>query len=310
MWSRILRATIALAAWAAASSAAHSQDRPSAGAVDPAVAEIRTSGEQFVKAFNEGKPAEIAGMFLPQGELIDEEGNVTQGTKELTELLSQYFAKFQGAKLALDIESIRPVSSNLAIEEGTRFIEGGKEGGRAQLRYLAVRVKGQDGRWQIASIREFADDPPPTPHDYLENLSWLVGDWVNEASDGVAKFSYRWSEDKNYLLGDIELTIAGKPAMKSSQRIGYDAATGKVRSWLFDSDGGFSEGVWTEVEDGWVIKSFSSNPDGSTGTATLTVSAKDKDHYVLKGTERIVGFSREPDFELAIARRPPVAGGE
>jgi uncharacterized protein (TIGR02246 family) len=262
-----------------------------------------------VKAFNDRNAADIAGMFLPQGELIDEEGNVTQGTKELTGLLTQYFAKFPGAKLRLEIESIRPVGSNLAIEEGTRYIEAGNDA-RAQLRYLAVRVKDQEGRWQIASIREFSDDPPPSPHDYLEGLSWLVGDWVNEASDGVARFSYRWSEDKNYLLGEIELTIAGKPAMKSTQRIGYDAATGKVRSWLFDSDGGFSEGVWTEVEDGWVIKSSSSNPDGSTGTATLTVTAKDKDHYVLKGTERIVGFGREPDFELAIARRPPVAGGE
>lgn len=310
MWSRIVPATLALAAWTAVSFVARAQESPAATAVEPAVAEIRTSGELFVKAFNAGKAAEIAGMFLPQGELIDEEGNVTQGTKELTELLTKFFTKFDGAKLALDIESVRPVASNLAIEEGTRFIEGGKAGGRAQLRYLAVRVKGRDGRWLIASIREFADDPPPTPHDYLEGLAWLVGDWVNEGTDGVARLSYRWSEEKNYLVGDIELTVAGREAMKSTQRIGYDAATGKVRSWLFDSDGGFSEGVWTEVEDGWVIKSSSSNPDGSTGTATLTVTAKDKDHYVLKGTERIVADLREPDFELAIARQPPVAGGE
>jgi uncharacterized protein (TIGR02246 family) len=276
---------------------------------DPAVAEIRAGDEQLVKLFNAGKAAELAAVFLPQGELIDEEGTVTQGTKELTELFTKYFERFPGAKLALDVESVRTVGTNLAIEEGTRFITAAKEDdGRAQLRYTAVLVKGQAGRWQIASIREFNDDPPPTPHDYLQPLSWVIGEWVNEGSDAAVKITYRWSEDGNFIMGDYDMTIGGKPAMKSTHRIGWDPLAGKVRSWLFDGDGGFSEATWTEVEEGWVLKSLATNPDGTTGSATITVTQTDKDHFTMKGTERIVGSAREPDFELVIARKPPTAG--
>ncbi|MCI0362075.1 MAG: SgcJ/EcaC family oxidoreductase [Planctomycetaceae bacterium] len=288
------------------------ETRPPATAapVDPAAAEIRASSAQLVKAFEAGKAADIAALFSPQGELVDEEGNVYQGQKELTELFTKFFERFPGAKLALEIESIRSIGPNLAIEEGTRFIASkSKEGeGKAQLRYTAVRTKA-DGKWLIASVREFADDPLPTPHERLQALSWIVGDWVNEGTDGTAKLSYRWSEDQNFLLGDIAITIAGKPGFKSTQRIGWDPLAGKVRSWLFDADGGFAEGQWTEVDDGWVIKSSTVNPDSSTGSATITVTAKDKDHFTMKGTERIVGEFREPDFELAIARQPPVAAG-
>jgi uncharacterized protein (TIGR02246 family) len=279
---------------------------PVAAQDDPAIAELQASGEQFVKAFNSGKAAELAGMFLAKGELVDELGNVYQGPKELNELFTKYFEKFPMARLALDIESVRTVGPNLAIEEGTRFIAAGEDA-RAQLRYTAVRVKGEDGKWQVASIREFTDDPAPTPREQLQPLAWIVGDWVNEGSDAVVKINYKWSEDGNYLLGDYLITSEGKVTMKSSQRIGWDPLTGKVRSWLFDADGGFAEGHWTLVDDGWVIKSSTVNPDGSTGSATITVLPKSQDSFSMKGTERIVGDQREPDFDLTIVRRPPAA---
>jgi uncharacterized protein (TIGR02246 family) len=307
MWFRI---SFALALAGLIAGAAPLSAQESSAQEDPAAAEVRASTAQFVKAFEGGKAADLAAFFAPQGELIDEEGNAYQGTKELVELFTKFFEQFPGAKLAVDIESIRSVGPNLAIEEGTRYIAAkSKEGeGKAQLRFTAVRTK-VDGKWLFASIREFNDDPLPTPNERLQPLAWIVGSWVNEGTDGTAKLTWRWSEDKNFLLGDIQITIAGRPAMASQQRIGWDPLAGKVRSWLFDADGGFADGQWTEVDDGWVIKSNTVNPDGSTGSATITVTAKDKDHFTMTGTERIVGDFREPDFELAIARQPPVAAG-
>src|SRR5262249_36051651 len=102
------------------------------------------------------------------------------------------------------------------------------------------------------------------------------------------------------------------PARKSTQRIGWDPAAGKIRSWLFDADGGFAEGIWTLVDDGVVIKSASVNPDGSTASATMTIAKKGDDRYSSKGTERIVGAARvggaaEADFEFTAPRRRPPA---
>jgi uncharacterized protein (TIGR02246 family) len=289
----------ALALAMASTGAARSQE--SAG-----VAEVRAAGEQFAQAFQRGKAAEVAALFAPQGELVDEEGTIYKGTQEITSLLTQYFERFPKANLEVTPEAIRLVGDSLALEDGVRVITAGKES-TARLRYEAVWSKSKEGRWLLASIREFADDPPPTPHDRLQPLAWLVGDWVNEGSDSVVKMSYRWSEEGNFLLGSFEFTTAGKSTLKSTHRIGWDPLAGKVRSWLFDADGGFSEGQWTQIDDTWVIKSSSVNPDGTSGNATITYTPNGKDAFSVKGTERIVGDAREPDFDFKIVRQPPAA---
>lgn len=138
---------------------------------------------------------------------------------------------------------------------------------------------------------------------------WL-GWWnrINEGADGKVAISYRWSDDKNFLLGEFEISSPDKPTAKSSQRIGWDPLVGKIHSWLFDADGGFAEGLWTIDEDEFVIKSSSVNPDGGTASATMTITPIDKDHFWITGTDRIVGDEFEPDFELAVTRRPPAVG--
>lgn len=277
---------------------------PAQGADQSAdVAAVQSSAEAFLKAFNEGKAEAVVALFLPEGELIDEDGNVYQGKEELQKLFSSYFTKFPGATLALDLESVRVLGSDLAIEEGTRYLSS-KEAGKAQVRYTILRTK-KDGKWLIASVREFNDDPLPTSGERLAVLDWMIGDWVSEETDLAVKISYRWSEDKNFILGDFLASRDGAVVMKSTQRIGWDPLAGKVRSWLFDSDGGFADGSWTFVDDAWVIKSQATMPDGATGSATVTMLPKDDNQFTMRGTERLVGDGRAEDFEITVTRAPP-----
>jgi uncharacterized protein (TIGR02246 family) len=268
-------------------------------------AAVRKSAERIVTSFNSGKADEVAGAFVPRGELIDEAGTVYQGQQEIKDLLGSFFKQFPGAKLALKIESVRLVGP-VAIEEGTRTMTTADGGEKSHFRYIAVWANTDKG-WKLASFRDFADDPAPTANENLQPLAWLVGDWINEGTDGKVAISYRWSDDKNYLLGEFEMSSADGPPRKSSQRIGWDPAAGKIRSWLFDADGGFAEGVWTVVDDGVVIKNSSVNPDGTTATATMNVYTKDKDRYTIEGTDRVVGDVLEEDFAITVTRRPPAA---
>ncbi len=279
--------------------AAYSQD-------DAATAAVRKTAEQVVQSFNAGKADEVAGMFLPKGELIDELGTVYQGQPEIKELLTAFFKQFPGAKLGLQIESIRLVGP-VAIDEGTRTMTTADGVEKSRFRYIAVWAKTDRG-WQLASFRDFADDPTPTANEYLQPIAWLVGDWINEGADGRVAISYRWSDDKNFLLGEFDMTSADGIARKSTQRIGWDPSIGRIRAWLFDADGGFGEGYWTVVDDGIVIKSSSVNPDGTTATVTMNITTKDKDHFTIEGTDRIVGENLEDDFEITVTRRPPTAG--
>jgi uncharacterized protein (TIGR02246 family) len=296
---RALLASAGMLLCCGSSYAADSQD-------DAAIAAVRSSAEQLVQLFNAGKADDVAGMFLPKGELIDEEGTVYQGQQEIKELLNAFFKQYPGAKLAHNIESIRLVGP-VAIEEGTRTMTAADGAAKSKFKYIALWAKVERG-WQIASIRDFDDDPEPTPHDHLQSIAWLVGDWVNEGADGKVAITYRWSDDKNFLLGDFQMTAADGSPRKSTQRISWDPSARKIRSWLFDSDGGFAEGTWTVIEDGIVIKSSSVNPDGATATATMNITAKDKDHFSIEGTDRIVGDNLEDDFAITVTRRPPAAG--
>ena len=284
--------------------------RAEEAAGDPIVNAVRAAGEATVKAFNAGDVAALAGTFLESAELVDEEGNVYAGRDEIAALFTKFFEKYPGAVLEMEIDSARPLGDEILVEEGLRRITVGEAADDAQVRYVAIRAKQDDGRWPIASYREFSAEPPPTPHEMLEPAAWLVGDWVDESPAGRTEISFRWSPDGNYLMGEYNVSVGGKPESTSTQRIGWDPVEGQLRSWTFDSDGGYSQGEWTATDTGWVVRSEATMPDGTIGSAHMTISVKDPDHFVVRSTDRIVGGALEPDFEMTVARKPPAPAGD
>ena len=260
-----------------------------------------------IEAFNKGDAAALAALFAEKGELVDENGNVFAGREQITGLFKAFFERFPKAELQMEVTGVRTVGDSLAIEEGVRLITVPETDVAAQLRYTAVRDKVGDS-WPIASYSEFADDPAPTPAEMLSAVSFLVGDWIDESPEGKTTINYRWEDDGNFLLGDYTLAVAGMSESRSHQRIGWDPLEGVIRSWTFDSDGGYSTGEWVPTEAGWVIKSDATMPDGTTGSATVTVTPTDADHFIVRSSDRIIGGVDEPEFELTVARRPPQPG--
>lgn len=272
---------------------------------DAATVEIRKDWEKLTTAFSNGKADDVAAMFIAKGELIDEQGTVFQGQKEIKELLTAFFAKFPGSQVKNEIESIR-VLGTIAIQEGKR-ITTAKDGTSASIRYTSVLVKTDQG-WRIASLRDFGDESATTPGELLKPLAWLIGDWINEGSDARVKISYRWSEDKNFILGEISVTKSDQVVMKSSQRIGWDPLLGSPRSWTFDSDGGFAEATWTQVEDSWMVRSSAVMPDGLSGSANLKITNGEKGRYIMSGTNRIIGNALADDYQVTVVKQPPTVG--
>ncbi len=270
------------------------------------VEEVTAANQKLVEAFATGKAADVAAQFATDGELIDENGVVFQGREEIQGVLQQFFEKFPKSTLVIEADSIRPLGATMLMEEGSRMVTSADGSSRARLRYAAVRTKvGND--WLLASMREVNDDAPPTPYEQLQPLAWLIGEWVNEGSDAVVNISYRWSEDRNYILGEFKVVTSGTVSSTSSQRIGWDAAQQKVHSWIFESEGGFSNALWTPGDNGWVLKSQSTLADGQTGSATVVLTRQDDDHFSFSVNDRVVGNLVEPNVTLNITRRPPVA---
>ena len=101
--------------------------------------------------------------------------------------------------------------------------------------------------------------------------------------------SYRWTDNKNFILGEFNIQVAGRPVMSGSQRIGWDPLAKVIRSWVFDSEGGFAEGVYSQDGDRWIVKLTGVTRDGEPATATNVITLLGKDRMTWQSRDRIVG---------------------
>jgi hypothetical protein len=85
--------------------------------------------------------------------------------------------------------------------------------------------------------------------------------------------------------------------LEGNQVIGWDPAAGTIRSWMFDSDGGFGEGVWTRKGESWVVKFSQVLSDGRTATATNVYTLIDDNSYKWKSVGRTVDGELQPNIE-------------
>ncbi len=270
--------------------------------------EIRAFDELYVRDFNSANTKALVARFTEDAEVIEDDGLFYQGRTLIEERLEETFAANPGAKMAIEIESIRLLSPDVAKEEGRTIVTPVKGGPATQRRYTALLVK-RDGNWLLSSVRE-ESDPAVSPHDRLQVLAWMLGDWLDEGSDSVIRVSCHWSDDGNFLMRTFTVKQQGKDVMTVSQRIAWDPAARRIRSWEFDSQGGFGEGVWGGDGGRWVIKHTATRPDGTTVTATNTM-VREGSHVVRwTSTDRFVGHEPIPDeLTYAFVRVPVAPGG-
>ena len=266
---------------------------------------IRANVAAFVKAYNARDSKAIAALFTPDGQVVDKDGDVSEGREAIQKVFAGIFADNPRKRIEVTIESIRFIGSDLAIEEGSTKETAAPGEVPEYDRYTVIHVK-RDGKWLMAMARD-EEGPPPSAHEQLRPLAWLVGEWVDDGGNVVVNSTCRWSEDRNFLLQEFKIQVSGKSAMRVSQRIGWDPQAKCIHSWVFDSEGGFGESVWTRDEDDdlWVIKATGVRPDGSNASSTNVLVPDGKDAYVWRSRDRIVGDDVVPPIEVKVVRKPP-----
>jgi uncharacterized protein (TIGR02246 family) len=263
---------------------------------------IRASVEKFTEAYNAHEAEAIAALFVPQAQIVDDDGNTIQGRDNIQALFAEVFAEQPETGIEVQIESIRFIGTQLALETGSTVTvppEGQTpESGRYSVLHMLV-----EGKWQMALVRDLPDEP--THRDRLEALAWLVGDWVDESPEGRVTTSCRWSDNGSFLLQDITVHQADEEVMTVSQRIGWDPQRKQFRAWIFDAEGGFGESFWTQTETGWLIRISSVNTDGTLASATNHIEPTSADRYVFLSADRVSGDEVLPPVKVTVVRKPP-----
>jgi len=189
--------------------------------------------------------------------------------------------------LKLEDVEVDVISPSVAIETGTAIVTQGEFSETTT--YRAVHVKQADG-WRLDRVQDtLVPEPPPSHYEQLKALEWMVGTWELLSEEGKMVVACRWTTNRNFLVRTF--TVAGVLAsnLEGTQVIGWDPSRNVIRSWMFDSDGGFGSGAWSGEDDNWTVATLQIVPSGEQATATNIYRRVDENTMQFKSVGRQVG---------------------
>ena len=311
----VIGAGLALAAGPGSQAPAPAQPPIAAPAPAPAAApEAKTMPEPlvaFVKAYNAQDAAALADLYTEDAAVVDSEGQATRGRKDIAAMYATSFADVPGLKIEATLEILRTLTPDVVQAEGQSRLSGGGAGNAVQISRFSALLVRRDGKWRLAELRDY---PTPaediTSYERLRDLEWMVGDWVDESENARVTASVYWADNQSFLVRTYSVEVQGEAPKTGTMFIGWDPQTGQIKSWVFDSEGGHGEGLWTRAADNqWIVKAHGVLRDGRPTSATQIHTILNKDSVKTASIDRIIGGDIAPDIpEIVMVRRPPQPG--
>jgi uncharacterized protein (TIGR02246 family) len=264
-----------------------SAEKPSGSADEQA---IRAAIQSYVDAFNKQDAKAVASHWTETGEFITPGGSELKGREAIQKEFEGYFADGEGATVEVAETEIRFLSPGVAAEEGTALVLRPDET-PDETAYVAIHVKTTDG-WKMDSVREQAQVRPQSHYDQLKQLEWMIGEWVDADDEVAIETSCRWTKNNNFILRSFKVVAEDRIDLEGSQIIGWDPAANTIRSWMFDSEGGFGVGAWTRNGDRWTVRTLQVLASGERASAINVMTYVDDDTFTIRST------SREVDGEI------------
>jgi uncharacterized protein (TIGR02246 family) len=275
----------------------------------PEITGLQKAASDFVTAYNKKDAKAIANLFTEEGELTDLSGEeITSGRAEIEALYTDVLADENASSIAIEVSSVRLVTPDIAIEDGkAHFTPPGEGTIPRSIAYTAVLAKNAEGAWLIASSRTLRDVTDAAGQLAVLSSS-LIGEWTSTTADGVRlDLAIGWDKSGKFLTGEILTTTADAEPQTGTIRIAWNAAKNSIVSWMFDSEGGVIEGVWTPSETGWLIRAEGTTADGETFSAMQKITTEGKDVIQWDASQRVIEGAKQPDNKMRLVRQPPEA---
>lgn len=266
--------------------------------------QIQKAVTTFVEQYNAHKADAVAALFAPDARMTLRGGTEMNGREEIKKSLEEDFAESPKMAMSVVVDSIRFLTSDVAVEEGysTLFPDG--ETLTRKDRYTVLHVK-KEGKWLMQAVR-VQEEETLSAYGELRPLEWLLGEWIDEGSEESVEANFKWDENKSFLLEEFRVVRNGDVVLKGTQRIGWNPQSRQIRSWTFDSAGGFGESSWIQIDEArWICKIKAVRADGTSASATRTLTRAAKDRVLWAATDRLMGSEPLPDLEVTMVRKPP-----
>jgi uncharacterized protein (TIGR02246 family) len=222
--------------------------------------------KEMIQAFDKRDAAALAAYYTTEAEFIRNDGDPISGRAEIQKAYAEYFRTLKGkTKLEVQSDNLRFPSADSAVAEVTLRLKN-DEGEVIASSWRNTLLMREGGQWKVAIVREW--DRDVADDTSLKELEWLIGTWQASTKEREVTTTYEWDENKVFIRGKYTVKEGGKVIESGMQMIGKDNADGVIRSWVFQSDGGFGGGVWTRDGKKWSVDVDGVMPDGKVLNAT------------------------------------------
>jgi uncharacterized protein (TIGR02246 family) len=239
-----------------------------------------------IQAFNNRDAAALTANWTDEGEYIRNDGEPVRGRADIQKGYAEFFKTLKGKPtVEAQADNLRFTSADTAVSEVTLRLknEEGQVIGSSWRNTLLVR---EDGQWKVAMVQEW--DRDNSLDDSLKDLEWLIGTWRMDTKDRDVTTTYEWDENKAFIRAKYTVTERGKVVESGTQMLGKDNAEGGIRSWVFQSDGGFGDGLWTRDGKNWTVDFGGVTSDGKKVSATVNYVHVDADTFTWQSVQQTV----------------------
>ncbi len=259
-------------------------------------ATIRKAVESYVVAFNGADAKDFGVIWSPEAVYTNPLSGVqVVGREAIRTQFADIFAESKGIKLEATTHSIDFISPGVAVEHGSaRLIEA--EQTLEESDYTAVYVK-HDGKWLLDRVTEEDVIPVPSHYEQLKELEWMVGRWIDQDDQATVMTECHWAKNNNFLVRSFSVQVLDRIDLSGMQIIGWDPAAKQIRSWAFDSDGGFGQGTWSRKDNRWSNQQSGVLPDGRKSSAVNIFTYLNDGSFTLQSINRMVDGEMLPNID-------------
>jgi uncharacterized protein (TIGR02246 family) len=268
-------------------------------------AAVRAAGAAFLEAYNARDAKKLAALWSPEAIYSDPAtGERIVGRGAIEDTFADAFADKKDVKLTADIKSIDFVSPSVAITRGVaHVIRPGEEPEDSE--FTSVRVK-RDGQWLLDRVSEVEiEKTPQSNYEHLKPLEWMIGSWHDDDDRPSVEIQTdcQWAKNKNFMTRSFAVAIGDRVNKSGMQIIGWDPVAKQIHSWVFDSDGGYAEGTWTQKDKKWFIQNTGTLIDGAKATSVNIVTPIDDNSYKWESVNREVNGELQPNVDPVLVVR-------
>lgn len=269
----------------------------SAQADDAAAEQVRGVLRDYVAAFNQHDAAAVAAYWSENAVYVDREtGERLEGRAALEADFASIFAANADVQLVGEVSDVNFVTDDVAIANGTATVY--TPDGSVSLASFSATFVREEETWLLHTVHESDVAVPPTAYDALQPLAWMVGTWVDESDDVRVETKVNWAPGGNFLVRAFSVSTAESVVKEGTQIIGWDPRALEIRSWSFDSDGSFGDGVWTESGGKWLVQSTQTLSDGAAASGTYVITPVDENTMTVQLIGHQIEGEPQPTSEV------------